>query len=133
MDRHSIEYPIEEPGTVEEQLGALGITIQSCPPWCAGDDGDHFGPQSILYAEDGFFHYGPAITVTDDSASLGDGRDDIELTLGLACWVPTLAAPPGPARICLSDGHDGVYYVAPTTARWLAAELNRIADQASRD
>lgn len=58
MDRHSIEYPIEEPGTVEEQPNAVDITIQSCPPWCAGDEGDHFGSQSILYADDGFFRNG---------------------------------------------------------------------------
>lgn len=51
----------------------------------------------------------------------------------LACWVPALAATPGPDRIRLSDGHDGVYYFAPSTARRPAAELNRLADQTSRD
>jgi hypothetical protein len=122
------QYPIESPASADEQLHELGITLQPCPTWCAGD---HFGPQpTILYAEDGFFHDSPAITISDDSASLGDGGHDVELRLGLASWVPTLPAAPGPARVCLCDGGDFVYYFTPDRARQLTAELPRLADQA---
>jgi hypothetical protein len=124
------QYSFKEPGTVYDQLKALGITLQPCPPWCADD---HFGPHPMaLHAQDGFFHNGPETTITDDSAGLGDGSHDAELRLGLASWVPTLAAAPGPAHVCVSDGGDGVYYFAPETARELASELNRLADQADK-
>jgi hypothetical protein len=121
------QYPIESPGPMDEQLQALGITLQPCPSWCAGD---HFGPRpTILYAEDGFFHDGLALTITDDSTSLGDGGHDVGLTLGLASWVPTLASAPGPGHVRLCDGGDFVYYFTPETARQLAAKLTHLANQ----
>lgn len=118
--------PINSPGTVDDQLNALGITLQPCPPWCVGD---HFGPQPILFAADGFFHDGPTTDAADSSSMLGDGGQDIELELGLASWVPTLAAEPGPTHIRLSGSGESLYFT-PERARELAAELTRLADQA---
>ncbi|WP_329243070.1 hypothetical protein OG417_45260 [Actinoallomurus sp. NBC_01490] len=122
------QYPIEPPGTVDDQLKALGITLQPCPSWCTRN---HFGAEPTpLYVDDGFFHYGPTTTISDNAAGLSDDGQDADLQLELTSWVPTLAAAPGPTHVCLSDGGDSVYYFTPDRARQLAAELTRLADQA---
>lgn len=118
--------PDKSPDAVDDQLSAMGIALQPCPTWCVGD---HFGPQPRLFAEDGFFHDGPTMTITDSSATLGDGGQDVQLEFGLSSWVPTLAAEPGPTRVCLSGSSERLYFT-PERARELAAELNRLADQA---
>jgi hypothetical protein len=126
MKESAIE-PLEPTGTAAEQLAALGITLQPCPSWCTGD---HFGPDPVLFAEDGFHHNGPTGTVADNASTLYQGAADTELNLELTCWVPDLAAVCGPTHIRLYDGGDGVYYLTPDRARQLAADLTRLADQA---
>lgn len=122
------QYPFEQPGTVDEQLEALSITLQPCPSWC---DGDHFGPPPIaLSAEDGFFHHGPVTVITDDSASLDDSCKEEKLRLGLLSWVPTLTATASRTYVCLGNGGDCDYHFTPESARRLAAELTRLANQA---
>lgn len=106
------------------------LTLQPCPSWCTGG---HFGPHLvILHPMDGFFHDGPEVTITDDSAGVCDGGHDAELWLGLASWVPTLAAVPGRVHIRMSGEGDCVYYFTLETARALASALNRLADQVDR-
>jgi hypothetical protein len=121
-----MQYPIEETRRADEQLDALGITLRPCPPWCLGE---HFGPQPILFADDGYLHNGPITRITDSSATLGDDGDDIELELGLASWAPALAAAPGPTLISMSNGDNPLYFT-PERARQLAEHLTRLADQA---
>ncbi|RKS78657.1 hypothetical protein BZB76_0077 [Actinomadura pelletieri DSM 43383] len=114
-------------GTTEEQLTALGITPKPCPPWCTGD---HFGPDPVLFAEDGFHHNGPTTVVTDSASTLYEDPADSELKLELTSWTPALATTPGPTHLRLSDGGDSVFYFTPDGARRLAAELTQLADQA---
>lgn len=121
-----MQYPIEETRSADEQIDALGITLRPCPPWCLSE---HFGARPILFADDGYFHHGPVTRLTDSSAALGDDGDDIELELGLASRVPTLAAAPGPTLISMNTVDDPLYFT-PERARQLAEHLTRLADQA---
>jgi hypothetical protein len=121
-----MQYPIEETRSADEQLDALGITLGPCPPWCLGE---HFGPQPILFADDGYFHNGPITRLTDSSATLGDDGEDIELELGMASWAATLAAAPGPTLISMNNVDNPLYFT-PERARQLADHLTRLADQA---
>jgi hypothetical protein len=79
------------------------VTLRPCPAWCAGVR--HFGDDEVIYADDGYHHYGCEIEVPTSYPFLGmtDGLPTIVRAV-LKSWTHPLAAEPGPARIEINLG-----------------------------
>jgi hypothetical protein len=119
-------------GTAEEQLTALGITLQPCPAWCTGD---HFGQEAFLHREDGFHHTTNDAEIKGLSRVRVDDPDVQSVQVRLTSWVcPLNAADRRPARVGLTiDRVAEEIELSPEQARQVAAELVRLAGLAEAD
>ena len=54
---------------VVHPLDSESVTLRPCPPWCT--DGRHFADDEVIYADDGYHHYGAVIEVPTSYEFLG--------------------------------------------------------------
>jgi hypothetical protein len=106
------------------------FTLHPCPPWCT--ETQHFGEDELIYADDGYHHYGPETAVpTSDRVLLSDPETVVKVIL--KSWTPRLDADPGPARVELqlatTDENTDMYVeLTPSEARAVASALFKTAD-----
>lgn len=112
------------------------VTLRPCPPWCT--EQQHFD-DDVIYASDGYHHFGPEIEVPTSDRFLGttDGPATVVRVI-LKAWTHPLDAEPSQARIELNLGTadertDLCAEVAPSEARAIAQALLDLADTAEQD
>jgi len=122
---------------VVHPLDSDSVTLRPCPPWCT--EGRHFGDDEVIYADDGYHHYGTEIEVPTSDTFLGmTGAPETIVRMVLTSWTHPLDAEPGPALIELNLGTvagrtDMRAEVTPAEARAVARALLDLADTAERD
>jgi hypothetical protein len=110
------------------------IRLRPCPPWCTLSE--HFAHDEVVYAEDGFHHYGPEIAVPTSYRTLADAPESVVKVI-LKAWANRLDAEPGPGCIELqlaTTEHNTDLYVelTPDQARAVSSALLKLADTAAR-
>jgi hypothetical protein len=110
------------------------VRLGPCPPWCTLSE--HFAHDEVVYAEDGFHHYGPEIAVRTSSRTLTDSPESVVKVI-LKAWASRLDAEPEPGCIELQladTEHDTDMYVelTPDQARAVSSALLNLADTATR-
>jgi hypothetical protein len=109
------------------------VRLRPCPPWCTQTR--HFTDDDVIYAEDGFHHYGPEITVPASFRMFSDSPGSV-VKVSLKAWANCLNADPGPGFVELqlaTTEYDTDAYVelTPGQARTVAAALLQLADTAA--
>jgi len=109
------------------------VRLGPCPPWCTLSQ--HFADDDVVYAEDGFHHYGPEIAVPTSYRVFTDGPESVVKVI-LKAWASRLDAKPRPVCIELqlaTTEHDTDLCVDPTPnpARAGASALLKLADTAA--
>jgi hypothetical protein len=122
---------------VVRPLDGDAVTLRPCPPWCT--EGPHLADNEMIYADDGYHHYGAEIEVPTSYNFLGmtDGVPTI-VRVVLKSWTHPLDADPGPALIELNLGTSGeptdmCVEITPAEARAVAQALLDLAATAERD
>jgi len=119
---------------VVHPLDSESVTLRPCPPWCT--DGRHFADDEVIYADDGYHHYGAVIEVPTSYEFLGmPGDPETIVRAVLKSWTHPLDAEPGPTIIELNLGtaaaRTDIYAeVTPAEARAVARALLDLADTA---
>lgn len=104
--------------------------LRPCPPWCTQTR--HFADDEVVYADDGFHHYGPEIAIpASDRMLLHDPQSVVKVIL--KAWTERLDAEPGPGRIELQlatteENTDMYVELTPEEARAVASALLETAD-----
>lgn len=113
------------------------VTLRPCPPWCT--EARHFGTDDVIYADDGYHHYGTEIKVPTACPFLGTTAGDPTIVrVFLKSWTHPLNAEAGPTLIELNVGTasertETCAEVTPAEARAVARALLDLADTAERD
>jgi Domain of unknown function (DUF6907) len=122
---------------VVRPLDGVAVALRPCPPWCA--EARHFTDGEVIYADDGYHHYGHESEVPTSCKFLGmtDGPDTI-IRAVLKSWTHPLDADPGPTLIELNLGTatertDMCAEITPAEARVVAKALLDLAATAERD
>jgi hypothetical protein len=122
--------------TVHPREGGA-VSLRPCPAWCA--ERRHFADDDVVYADDGFHHFGPEIAIpTSDRRLLHDPETVVKVIL--KAWTERLDAEPGPCRIELQlataeENTDMYVDLTPGEARAVASALLKtvgIAEPADR-
>lgn len=104
---------------------ADAVELGACPAWCTLSE--HFPKDATIYADDGFHHYGPEITVPTSDRTFTDGPDSV-VNVSLKAWTKPLDAGPDPSRIGLElENADTYVELTPGEARAVAAALLEVA------
>ena len=112
------------------------VTLRPCPPWCAEER--HFTDEDVIYADDGYHHYGPEAEVRTSYPFLGmTDRAGTIVRVVLKSWTHPLDADPGPALVELNLGTAGertdmCAEITPAEARAVARALLDLAATADR-
>jgi hypothetical protein len=122
---------------VVHPLDGDAVTLRPCPPWCAEER--HFTDDAVIYADDGYHHYGAETEIPSSDKFLGmtDGPQAI-VRVVLKSWTHPLGADPGPTLVELNIGTasertDMCVEIVPAEARAIAHALLALADTAERD
>ena len=106
------------------------VALRPCPAWCTLSE--HFGPQPVIDADDGFHHHGPEITVPTSDRLFTDGPESV-VKVSLKAWTKPLDAEPESARVDLQlENADSCVNLTPSEARAVAAVLLETAETAER-
>ena len=121
---------------VVRPLDGAAVALRPCPPWCT--EVRHFA-DGVIYADDGYHHYGREIEIPTSCRFLGmtDGPRTVVRAV-LKSWTCPLDADPGPALIELNLGTgaertDLCAEITPAEARLVAKALLDLAATAERD
>lgn len=112
------------------------VTLRPCPPWCTEER--HFTDDEMVYADDGFHHYGQEVEVPTSCPFLGTTDEAATIIrVVLKSWTHPLDADPGPALIELnlgtaSERTDSCAEITPAEARAVAQALLDLAATAER-
>jgi hypothetical protein len=109
------------------------VKLRPCPPCCI--QARHFTDDDVIWAEDGFHHYGPEIAVPTSFRMLTDGPESVVKVI-LKAWANRLDAEPGPGFVELQlatteYNTDAYVELTPGQARAIASALLRLADTAA--
>jgi len=110
------------------------VRLRPCPPWCTQTR--HFTDDDVIYAEDGFHHYGPEIAVPTSFRMLSDNPESV-VKVSLKAWANRLDADPGPGFVelqlaTIEYNTDSYVELTPGQARAVAEALLQLADTAAR-
>lgn len=104
------------------------VQLRPCPAWCTLSE--HFDPDTVIDADDGFHHYGSEITVPTSDRLFVDGPESV-VKVSLKAWTKPPDAAPEPGRVDLQlENADSCVDLTPGEARAVAAALLEMADTA---
>ena len=90
------------------------VALRPCPAWCTLSE--HFGPEPMIDADDGFHHHGPEITVPTSDRLFTDGPESV-VKVSLKAWTKPLDAEPEPGRVDLQlENADSCVDLTPSEA-----------------
>lgn len=115
-------------------LDGDAVTLRPCPPWCTLRE--HFAPDDLVHADDGFHHYGPEIAIPTLYRMFANDPELVVKVI-LRAWTSRLDGEPDPAcielQLATTETNTDMYVeLTPDTARAVSSALLKIASIAEQ-